>query len=97
MHARSETQLGGDEGYICQIEDLGSMVQGHRPQLRGRSQDVNKASAIARGNLWAIGDTKEIRVSICSESTVELLARGNGNWKERVSSLENDERECLNK
>lgn len=51
MHARSETQLGGDEGYICQIEDLGSMVQGHRPQLRGRSQDVNKASAIARGNL----------------------------------------------
>lgn len=48
---------------------------------------MNEASAVARGDLGAIGNAEEIRMSICPKATIEFVSWGDGDWEKRVSSL----------
>ncbi|OBZ71278.1 hypothetical protein A0H81_08687 [Grifola frondosa] len=69
-----DVQPRGNERDVREVEDLGSVGKGERPEFWCGPEDVYEALSIARADFGAVRHTNEVRVSIVAELIIELLA-----------------------
>jgi hypothetical protein len=63
------------------------MRQGESPQLWSGPEDVDETFARARGDLGAVGDVDEVRMTVLAISAIKLISWGYNQRLHRVSGL----------
>lgn len=84
---RLDVQPRCDKGDVCEVEDLGPVREGERPEFWCGPQDVDEALSIAGADLGAIRHAYQICVAVYPKATVEFLSRGDEQGLEDVSCL----------
>lgn len=63
LRAGFDVKIGGDEGDVGEVEDLGAVREGEGPEFGGGFEEVDEASVVGRSELVAPGLVDKVVVA----------------------------------